>query len=97
MAFFAEELAEERQELLVKIGIAETGRDHAVKNIAAHEQAIATLEIDSGLLDHTQQIEEVYRELGSQRKAAKDRLALETRRNTLLERQERSCAACARI
>ncbi len=79
-----EEFAEERQELLVKIGIAETGRDRAVKNIAVHEQAIAALDIDSGLLDVAQQIEEVYRELGSQRKAAKDRLALETRCNTLL-------------
>ena len=79
-----EEFAEERQELLVKIGIAETGRDRAVKNIAAHEQAIAALDIDSGLLDRAEPIEEIYRELGSQRKAAKDRLALETRRSTLL-------------
>jgi uncharacterized protein YhaN len=79
-----EDFAEERQELLVKIGIAETGRDRAVKNIAAHEQAIAALEIDSDLLDRAEPIEEIYRELGSQRKAAKDRLALETRRNTLL-------------
>ncbi len=79
-----EEFAEERQELLVKIGIAETGRDRAVKNIAAHEQAIAALNIDSGLLDRAESIEEIYRELGSQRKAAKDRLALETRRNALL-------------
>ena len=79
-----EEFAEERQELLVKIGIAETGRDRAVKNMAAHEQAIAVLDIDSDLLDCAEPIEEIYRELGSQRKAAKDRLALETRRNTLL-------------
>lgn len=79
-----EEFAQERQELLVKIGIAETGRDRAVKNIAAHEQAIAALDIDSALLDCVEPIEEIYRELGSQRKAAKDRLALKTRRNTLL-------------
>ena len=79
-----EDFAEERQELLVKIGIAETGRDRAVKNIAAHEQAMAALDFDSGLLDRDEPIEEIYRELGSQRKAAKDRLALETRRNTLL-------------
>ncbi len=79
-----EEFAEERQDLLVKIGIAGTGRDRAVKNIAAYEQAIAALDIDSGLLDRAEPIEEIYRELGSQRKAAKDRLALETRRSTLL-------------
>ncbi|MEN8808619.1 MAG: AAA family ATPase [Desulfobacterales bacterium] len=79
-----EEFAEERQDLLVKIGIARTGRDRAVKNIAAHEQAIAALDIDSGLLDRAEPIEEIYRELGSQRKAVKDRLALETRRSTLL-------------
>jgi uncharacterized protein YhaN len=79
-----EDFAEERQELLVKIGIAETGRDRAVKNIAAHEQAIAALDIDSDLLECAEPIEEIYRELGSQRKAVKDRLALETRRSTLL-------------
>ncbi len=80
-----EDFTEKRQELLVKIRIAETVRDRAVKNIAANEQAIAALAIATELLDNGEPIEEIYRELGSQRKAAKDRLALETRRNTLRE------------
>jgi uncharacterized protein YhaN len=44
---------------------------------------VADLEDPAKLLDQAEVIEELHQDLGSQRKAAKDRIALETRRNTL--------------
>ncbi|MFZ0240146.1 MAG: AAA family ATPase, partial [Desulfobacterales bacterium] len=79
-----QDFAEKRQEQLLKIRLAEAGHDRAQKNRALHQQAIAELGIATDLLESAEPVEEIYRELGSQRKAARDRLSLETRRRTLL-------------
>ncbi|MFZ0724476.1 MAG: AAA family ATPase [Desulfobacterales bacterium] len=79
-----QDFAEKRQEQLLKIRLAEAGHDRAQKNRAMHQQAIAELGIATDLLESAEPVEEIYRELGSQRKAARDRLSLETRRRTLL-------------
>ncbi|MFZ0131691.1 MAG: AAA family ATPase [Desulfobacterales bacterium] len=79
-----QDFAEKRQEQQVKIRLAEANGDRAEKSMTLHAQAIAELGIATDLLESAEPVEEIYRELGSQRKAARDRLSLETRRRTLL-------------
>ncbi len=78
-----EEFAENRRKLLTDLSIAEREKRTALKNIESHRQTISGLEISHELLHNADLVEEIHRELGSQRKAAKDRIGLETRRNTL--------------
>jgi len=78
-----QDFPEKRRELLTALGIAEKGKTEALKNIESTEHVISELDIIPGLLDNAELIEELHRELGSQRKASKDRIELETRRSTL--------------
>ncbi|MFC1811585.1 AAA family ATPase [Thermodesulfobacteriota bacterium] len=78
-----QDFPEKRRELITSLEVAEKGKTHALNNIETTEQVISELEIIPGLLDNSELIEELHRELGSQRKASKDRIELETRRSTL--------------
>ncbi len=78
-----EEFSERRTGALTRLSVAHNERDQAVANLADLKRELSGLEDPAGLLGHAEAVEGVYQEIGSQRKAAKDRIALETRRNTL--------------
>jgi uncharacterized protein YhaN len=73
-----EAFAEQRRELLTQLGVSKSEQDQSLKNIAAVKKAMAALEISDSILESSELIEEVYQELGTQRKATKDRIKLET-------------------
>ncbi|MFO8084466.1 MAG: AAA family ATPase [Desulfobacterales bacterium] len=79
-----ETFADQRRELVAKLAALENQKDQAIKNIESSNQAISGLVILSELLNNGEAIEEIYQELGSQNKAAKDRIQLETRQSGLL-------------
>jgi uncharacterized protein YhaN len=70
----------QRRDLTTRLEISKSDRDRSLKAIEAAETAIDGLKISDRVLVHSKQIEEVYQELGSQRKAARDRIKLETRK-----------------
>jgi uncharacterized protein YhaN len=72
------EFAEQRRELLTKLGVSKSEQDQSLKNIEANRNAIAELQISYRILESSELIEEVYQELGTQRKATRDRIKLET-------------------
>ena len=75
-----DEFPAQRRDLMTKLEISKSNRDRSLKAIEATENAINELKISDSVLMHSKQIEEVYQELGSQRKAARDRIKLETRK-----------------
>ncbi|CAB1084932.1 hypothetical protein JY97_07735 [Alkalispirochaeta odontotermitis] len=75
-----DDFAEQRRDLLTRIGVSKSERDQSLQNIAAVEKAVAELEVSNRILESSERIEEVYQELGTQRKAAKDRIKLDTRK-----------------
>jgi uncharacterized protein YhaN len=78
-----EDFSDKRRSLIMEIGIAEKEKARAADTIKLNENAAAELKVSSILLDNADFIEELHQELGSQRKAAKDCINLETERNTL--------------
>ena len=78
-----EGFANRRTDALTRLRVAESERDQALAALSNLRTSVADLEDPATLLDQAEVIEELHQELGSQRKAAKDRIALETRRNTL--------------
>ena len=77
------EFTAQRRDLMTKLEISKSNHDRSLKAIQATEKAIDELEISDSVLVLSKQIEEVYQELGSQRKAARDRIKLETRKTGL--------------
>jgi len=75
--------SERRTDALTRLRVAQTERALATANLAALARAASELGDPSALLGRAEAIEGAHQDLGSQRKAAKDRIALETRRNTL--------------
>ncbi|MBI5578731.1 MAG: AAA family ATPase [Deltaproteobacteria bacterium] len=82
-ALLPEGFANRRTEALTRLRVSESERDQALAALSNLRMSVAGLEDPAMLLDQAEGIEELHQELGSQRKAAKDRIALETRRNTL--------------
>jgi len=78
-----EGFASRRTDALTRLRVSESERDQALAALSNLRTSVADLEDPATLLDQAEVIEELHQELGSQRKAAKDRIALETRRNTL--------------
>jgi uncharacterized protein YhaN len=78
-----EGFANRRTDALTRLRVSESERDQALAALATLRTSVADLEDPAKLLDQAEVIEELHQDLGSQRKAAKDRIALETRRNTL--------------
>lgn len=74
---------ERRIDALTRLRVAQNEQGLARASIAAIEKSLSELDDPSVLLRHADPIETLYQELGSQRKAAKDRIALESRRNML--------------
>lgn len=79
-----EEFPDKRRDLVSRLRMAEKDRERALETRETLQKAVRELEICRGLLENAEAIEEIHRELGSQRKAARDRIKLETLRNGLL-------------
>jgi len=79
-----EGFSEQRRELLTRLAVAKEEKKQAIETIASHQDSISSLNISTGFLNNAERIEEIHGELGSHRKAAKDRITLETRHNTLI-------------
>ena len=56
------------------IGVSKSDQNQSLKNIAAHKKTIAALEISDSILESSVLIEKIYQEIGTQRKAANDRI-----------------------
>jgi uncharacterized protein YhaN len=78
-----EAFAEQRRDLLTKLGVSKSDQDQSLKNIEAVKKAISELKISDSILESSELIEEAYQELGTQRKATKDRIKLETLKASL--------------
>jgi uncharacterized protein YhaN len=78
-----EGFSERRREVLTRLSVAQSEREQAAATLTSLRTALAELEAPSPMVGRTEEIEDLYQELGSQRKAARDRIAIETRRNTL--------------
>jgi uncharacterized protein YhaN len=78
-----EEFPERRRDALMRLGVAQNEREQSLASLAALRKAMPDLEEPSAILNRAEEIEEIHQELGSQRKAARDRISIETRRNTL--------------
>jgi uncharacterized protein YhaN len=78
-----EDFSDKRQTLIMELSIAEKEKKRTAETIAINEKAAAELNVSSRLLGNADLIEEMYQELGSHRKAAKDCINLETRKDTL--------------
>jgi uncharacterized protein YhaN len=78
-----EGFASRRTDALTRLRVSESERDQALAALSNLRTSVADLQDPTALLDQGEVIEELHQDLGSQRKAAKDRIALETRRNTL--------------
>jgi len=79
----SESFAEERRELMNRRRMAENDRRQALDKIMEMERAVEELEVPEGMLERGELIEALYQELGSQNKAAKDRVQLLTHMNML--------------
>lgn len=77
-----ESFAGQRRDRVARLAVAEKEKQQAQRAIAAHRRAIDALEISDAVLDNSDAIEEIYRQLGRQRKDLKDRIRLETMRDT---------------
>lgn len=79
-----EDFPEKRRELLSRLATAQSQKDQSLKNIESCSKSISELTISNELLDNGDSVEDIHLELGSQTKAVKDRVQLETRRSGLL-------------
>ncbi len=84
--------AERRAGAQTRLRLAESERDQTLAALASLQASLEELADPQTLLAHAEVIEEVHQDLGSRRKAAKDRIALETRRNTLRTEARRALA-----
>ena len=75
---------DQRVDLLQKLRVSENDRDQALNSTEALQNELSKLEISESLLENSTVIEEIHREFGSQHKAARDRIQLETRMSVLL-------------
>jgi len=78
-----DDFAEQRRDLLTRIGVSKSERDQSLNNVVEVEKTIAQLEVSDRIMESSERVEEVYQELGTQRKAAKDRIKLDSRRSGL--------------
>ncbi len=78
-----ENFRDERHGLITKLGIAENDRTQTLQAIETLKRDMAKLQISEGLIENSGLIEEIHQELGSHRKAARDRIRLQTRRDVL--------------
>ena len=79
-----EEFPEKRRDLVSRLSTAQNRKEQSLGNIEAYNKTISGLFISHELLDSSDIIEDIHLELGSQNKAVKDRVQLETKRSGLL-------------
>jgi uncharacterized protein YhaN len=75
---------DQRVDLLQKLRVSENDHDQARNSTKVLQKELSELEISESLLQNSTLIEEIHREFGSQHKAARDRIQLETRMSVLL-------------
>lgn len=75
---------DQRVDLLQKLRVSENDRDQALKSTEVIQKELSELQISESLLKNSTLIEEIHREFGSQHKAARDRIQLQTRMSVLL-------------
>ncbi|MDL2124251.1 MAG: AAA family ATPase [Deltaproteobacteria bacterium] len=78
-----ENFRDERHGLITKLSIAENDRTQTLQVIETLKRDMAKLQVSEGLIENSGLIEEIHQELGSHRKAARDRIRLQTRRDIL--------------
>ncbi|MBW2597056.1 MAG: AAA family ATPase, partial [Deltaproteobacteria bacterium] len=78
-----ENFRDERHELITKISVVENDRNQALQGIETLERDMAKLQVSEGLIENSELIEEIHQELGSHRKAVRDRIQLQTRKDVL--------------
>ncbi len=74
-----EDFPEKRRDFNSKLASSQSQKDQSLKNIESCDKAISELFISHDLLDNGDAVEDIHLELGSQNKAVKDRVQLETR------------------
>jgi uncharacterized protein YhaN len=77
------DFGERRRDALTNLRIAENDKAQARKNLDEIHQALKELEVPESLLAHADMIESIYQDLGSHRKAMKDRFRLLTQQRSL--------------
>jgi uncharacterized protein YhaN len=77
-----EDFGDRRSHAVMRLRIAENERDQADGALSSVRAALAGLGDFRPVLAHAEAIEDVHQELGSQRKAARDRVGLDTRCST---------------
>jgi len=78
-----ENFRDERHGLITKLSIAEDDRTQTLQVIETLKRDMAKLQVSEGLIENSGLIEEIHQELGSHRKAARDRIRLQTRKDVL--------------
>jgi uncharacterized protein YhaN len=81
----SDDFGERRQDLLNRLGIAESNEEQAKLSLEAINKDLKELDVPEQLLANAETIEEIFQDLGSLRKAAKDRSKLEVRQSGLKE------------
>jgi uncharacterized protein YhaN len=77
-----QDFGERRRDAMTKFRIAENEAGHASKSLEAVQQSLNAMNIPESLIEHAERIEYLSQELGSHRKAMKDRLRLEGLRSS---------------
>ena len=78
-----EGFADRRGPAFTRLQVAESERDQARSALANLRAALTELGEPEPVLGYAERVEDAYQDLGSQRKAARDRIGLETRRSAL--------------
>jgi len=81
VAILAANFSDRRQDLITRLRIAENNAKQATESLEAIDKALREIDVSEELLANTDAIEEIYQDLGSHRKAAKDRSKLVTMQN----------------
>ena len=78
-----EDFAKRRQDLVTNLRIAEQNEKDATENLQDIREELDELDVPEKILEHQELIELLYQDLGSHRKAMKDRSRLVTQRDSL--------------
>jgi uncharacterized protein YhaN len=73
-----DEFPKQRRDLLTRLQVAQNDHSRTLSAIKTNQKAVADLGESDTILEKAALIEELYRELGSQHKAARDRIKLQT-------------------
>lgn len=76
------DFSDRRRDLVTKLRIAENEEKQAIESLEAIDRAIVKIDVPEQLLENADDIEDVYQELGSYRKAAKDRSSLTVKKSS---------------